>query len=119
MPVAELQRECRARGLCDEGYKKDLQIILKAHLGGIQRVPAMFTMDQERSIKDLHLGMYEVLPTEPLHDVKENISNVVTEIFAHLSDDVKKLCEETLRLVSGTKDQLRGPDYSVLCSQNS
>lgn len=92
MSVAELRRECRARGLCDEGYKKDLQIILKEHLGGIQRVPAIFTMDQGRSIKDLHLGMYEVLPTEPLHDVKENISNITTEISAHLSDDVKKLC---------------------------
>ena len=50
--------------------------------------------------------MYEVLPTEPLHDVKENISNIIPEISAHLSDDAKKLCEETLSLVSGTKDQL-------------
>ncbi|PFX15194.1 putative serine/threonine-protein kinase [Stylophora pistillata] len=85
MSVAELQRECRARGLCDEGYKKDLQIILKEHLGGIQRVPAMFTMNQGRSLKDLHL------------------------------DDVKKLCGETLNLVSVTKDQLRGSDYHEIC----
>jgi len=28
--------------------------------------------------------MYEVLPTEPLHDIKEHISNVVTKIVAHL-----------------------------------
>lgn len=55
--------------------------------------------------------MYEVLPTEPLHDVKENISNIIIEISAHLSDDAKKLCEETLSLVSGTKDQLHGSDY--------
>ena len=34
--------------------------------------------------------MYEVLPTEPLHDMKEHISNVVTEIVAHLTDDEKK-----------------------------
>lgn len=57
MPVAELRRECRVWGLCEKGYKKDLQIILKEHLGGIQRVPAMLVMDQGRSIKDLHLGM--------------------------------------------------------------
>ena len=62
-----------------------------------------------------YTGMYEVLPTEPLHDVKENISNIITEISAHLSDDVKKLCEETLSLVSGTKDQLRGSDYREIC----
>ena len=30
--------------------------------------------------------MHEVMPTEPLHDIKEHISNVVTEIVAHLPD---------------------------------
>ena len=57
MPVAELRIECRAWGLCDEGYKKDLQVVLKEHLGGIQRVPAMLILDQARSMKDLHLGI--------------------------------------------------------------
>ena len=38
--------------------------------------------------------MYEVLPTEPLHDVKEQISKVVTEIVAHLPDEEKALCEK-------------------------
>lgn len=51
------ERECRVWGLCEKGYKKDLQIILKEHLDGIQRVPAMLVMDQGRSIKDLHLDM--------------------------------------------------------------
>ena len=55
--------------------------------------------------------MYEVLPTELLHHVKEHISNVVSEITAHLSDAEKCLCEKMLELVSGTKEQLRGSDY--------
>ena len=55
--------------------------------------------------------MYEVLPTEPLHDIKEHISNVVTKIVAHLTDDEKKIRERTIELVSGTKEQLRGSDY--------
>ena len=59
--------------------------------------------------------MYEVLPTEPLHDVKEHISNTISEISAHLSADAKMLCDETLSLVSGTKDQLRGSDYREIC----
>ena len=59
----------------------------------------------------MFVGMYEVLPTEPLHDVKEHISNVVSEITAHLSDAEKYLCEQMLELVSGTKEQLRGSDY--------
>ena len=55
--------------------------------------------------------MYEVLPTEPLHDIKENISNVVTEIVAHLPDEEKALCVKAVELVTGTKGQLRGSDY--------
>lgn len=55
--------------------------------------------------------MYEVLPTEPLHNVKEYISSVVSEITAHLSDAEKYLCEKMLELVSGTKEQLPGSDY--------
>ena len=57
------------------------------------------------------LGMYEVLPTEPLHDMKEHISNVISEIAAHLPENEKKLCEETVALLAGTKEQLRGSDY--------
>ena len=59
--------------------------------------------------------MYEVLPTEPLHDVKEHISNIITEIVAHLTDDEKQLCMDTLGLVSGTRNQLRGSDYREIC----
>ena len=55
--------------------------------------------------------MYEVLPTEPLHDVKEHIANVVSEITHHLADDEKVAFRQTLEIVSGTKDQLRGSDY--------
>lgn len=59
----------------------------------------------------MFVGMYEVLPTEPPHDVKEHISKVVSEITAHLSDAEKCLFEQMLELVSGTKEQLRGSDY--------
>ena len=46
--------------------------------------------------------MYEVLPTEPLHYIKEHVSNVVTEIVAHLSDEEKALCKKVVELVAGT-----------------
>ncbi|KAL9978427.1 hypothetical protein ACROYT_G015941 [Oculina patagonica] len=81
MTVAQLKKECRERGLCGDGYKKDLQATLKEHLVGVQRVPAMLINDQERSLENLHL------------------------------DDEKKLFVETLSLVLGTKDKLRGSDY--------
>ena len=46
-----------------------------------------------------------------LHDMKGHISNVVAEIIPHLSAAEKALWEETLELVAGTKEQLRGSDY--------
>ena len=59
MPVAELQRECRAWGLCNEGYKKDLQMILKEHLQLLvyREYQQCLSWIKEESIKDLHLGM--------------------------------------------------------------
>ena len=55
--------------------------------------------------------MYEVLLTEPLHDMKEHICNVVSELKHHLSQEEKQLCEKTIELVAQTKEQLRGSDY--------
>ena len=64
----ELQRECRARGLSDEGFKKQLQSILKKHLGGVQRAPAMLLNNQGRSIENLHLDKF----TGYVHAVNSN-----------------------------------------------
>lgn len=54
--------------------------------------------------------MYKVLPTEPLHDMKEHICNVVSELKHHLSQE-EKLCEKTIELVAQTKEQLHGSEY--------
>lgn len=55
--------------------------------------------------------MYEVLPAEPLLDIKEHISNVIMEIVAHHPEEENALCVKAVKLVAGTKDQLRGSDY--------
>ena len=55
----------------------------------------------------------EVLPTEPLHDMKEHICNVVSEITDHLSQEEKQLCEKTIEFVVQTKEQLRGCDREM------
>lgn len=56
MTVVELRAECMARGLSDEGLKKELQQNLKDHLKGIQRVPALLVNDQDKSLEEIHLG---------------------------------------------------------------
>ena len=35
------------------------------------------------------IGHYEVLPTEPLNDIKEHIGNVLTELPSHLENEEK------------------------------
>lgn len=56
MTVAELRAECLARGLNDEGLKKDLQQNLKKQLKGVQRVLALLINEQDKSMEDINLG---------------------------------------------------------------
>ena len=57
--------------------------------------------------------MYEVLPTEPLHEMKEHICNVVSEIKDQLSQEEKQLCVKTIELVTQTKEPLCGSDREM------
>ncbi|XP_078384061.1 uncharacterized protein LOC144666512 [Oculina patagonica] len=111
--LEELKRECSARGLPCDGQKDELQEVLKEELGGIQRVPAMIFFDQSKHMADLGLGNYEVLPTEPLHDIKEHIANVLTELPCHLEKEEKKALEEIIEYSSGGKEKKRGCDYRL------
>ena len=58
-------------------------------------------------------GVYEVLPTEPLHDMKEHICNVVSEIKDQLSQEEKQLCVKTIELVAQTEEPLCGSDREM------
>ena len=55
MTVVELRAKCLARGLSDEGLKKELQSNLKDHLKGIQRVSELLVTDQDKSMEEIHL----------------------------------------------------------------
>ena len=90
----------------------------RAGLKGIQRVPALCFPYQTSSLQDLNLAQYEVVPMEPLHDLKEHISNLLKELPKHLTNGEKVLFEEVVEAVISVKEKLiRGSDYlpSVLC----
>ena len=59
------------------------------------------------------VGLYEVLPTEPLHDVKEHICNVFTELPAHLEKEEKEEFQQILECAFAGKEKLRGCDYRL------
>lgn len=66
-------------------------------------------------MQDLNLNMYEVLPVEPLHDLKEHINNVLKELPKHLTKEEKALFEEAVEAVISTKEKLRGAGYRLYC----
>jgi len=62
---------------------------------------------------DLFVGNYEVLPTEPLHDVKEHICNVLTELPAHLEKKENNEFQNIIECTFAGKEKLRGCDYRL------
>lgn len=115
MTLEELQTECSGRGLSDEGKRPDLEKTLKEELGGIQRVPAMLIHDQDKDLSSLMLPMYEVLPTEPLHDIKEHISNTLKELPKHLNTEELAQYVKVKEATLDGKQCLKGSDYRKAC----
>ena len=73
----ELINECHWRGLpAGELLKKDLEANLKEHLAGVHHVPALIFHNQDKSMEESGLNLYEVAPSESLHDLKGHISNI-------------------------------------------
>ena len=106
MKVDELRKECRARGLPTEDLlRPKLQKELREHLGGIQRVPSLLFPNPSATMEDLNLQKYEVIPVEPLHDIKEHISNITKELPPHLIPEEKALFDQVVEGVLSTKEK--------------
>ena len=84
MSKDDMIRKSKGRNLPTDGLLKPaLENQLREELEGIQRVPALCFPDQSASMKDLNLTQYEVVPVEPLHDLKEHINNILKELPKH------------------------------------
>ena len=95
MSKEELIRECKGRHLPVNGLLQPvLESNLKEALRDIQRVAALCFPQQECALQEFNLGNYEVLPVEPLHDLKEHIKNTFKELPKHLNDEGKVLFDE-------------------------
>lgn len=82
LKVHELKSELQARGIClEKGVKKnELQRELDDILKGVARVPALLLTDPTQPLSSLNLEKYEVVASEPLHDLKGHIINLITEL---------------------------------------
>ena len=104
----EVEIELQERNIKYYCEKKgdELQQKLRSEMHGIQRVPALLFTEPEVSPEKLLFESYEILPCEPLHDVKGHILN-------HVKNKKEKLLQKTIDYVMGGKKCKRGVDYRV------
>ena len=69
--------------------KMQMESILKKHLSGTSRTPAMCYGTVSTEVSSLNLGSYEISPVEPLHDIKGHIKNLWELLPHHLPEDLK------------------------------
>ena len=93
--------------------KPQLDKVLKDHLAGVARCPALSFHREDQELRQLNLGQYEVSPIEPLHDTKGHIKNIWDVMPEILTADEKKLFLEILEGCYGNKDKVRGCDYRL------
>ena len=106
----ELEQELASRGVFEGKTKQELQKLLTKEMQGKQRVPALLYNHPQAQLKDLGLDKYEVLPTEPLHDIGHHIENCLTEIPHHLPATQAKIIKDAVDLCLD-KEYKRGVDY--------
>ena len=88
LKVDQLRRELRARGVNDTSKSKPvLREMLDNILLGIVRVPALLLTNPTQTLKSLNLHRYEVIASEPLHDVKGHLINIITELPSILPEE--------------------------------
>ena len=83
--ISDLRKELSMRGVPVKGKKKpileqdfdDLKL-------GISNFPALLLDSPETTLQSLNLQQYEISPTEPLHDLKGHLSNIIDEAL-HIS----------------------------------
>ena len=112
LKVHELNSELHERGIkFNVTDKKEIkEKKLKNEISGIQRLPTLYFNEFERK-DNLNLEQYEILPCEPLHDVKGHISNLYEVIINHVTTEEKKLMKEIIAASFENKECRRGVDY--------
>ena len=114
--VADLKNELSARGIPTADQKKpELQRMLNDELRGIQSVPAFLLLDPEQNLTELHLEQYTILDSEPLHDLKGHLANLLEELPNILPDKQKEQVEQLCAAKLGVKVSGAAMRATVIC----
>ena len=88
--------------------KNVLEDKLKTEMHGIQRFPSLMQVEPGMISE---IPNYEILPCEPLHDIKNHIDNLYNELPHHLPKNDKKVMQDVITASFDKKDCKRGVDY--------
>lgn len=109
LSVAELRKELTHRGQTVglKSKKQELSEQFDNLRQGLNDVPALLQPTPNAKLEDMNLEKYEISPSEPLHDIKGHLSNVVEEAIS--IEALAKLKNVKKAILS--KDTLRCSDY--------
>ena len=109
----ELRQELVSRQIYDfpPNNKKAMTDILKDHLCGVQRVPALLLLNPRADLLDMNLVNYTVLSFEPLHDLKGHIANVLGQLPSVINQPAVKSKVKDYLDTFAQKPKLYGSDY--------
>ena len=82
LKVKELRMELEARRINFEkgDTRPALQNLLDRKLKGVLRVPALLLENPTEELASLNLDKYEIVASEPLHDIKGHLINLISEM---------------------------------------
>ena len=105
--LTNLQEELRLRNRSTKGKKKPaLEKEFEELRMGISNFPALLQDSPRATLASLHLDTYEISPTEPLHDLKGHLHNIIEESLIISTDNTREaisavkrtvLCKDTIR----------------------
>ena len=108
--LSDLQSELRLRDRNIRGKKKPALLKEFDELKmGISNFPALLQEVPNAPLKSLYLENYEISPTEPLHDLKGHLSNVIDESL-HISEGKIHEAIVTVKKTVLSKDAIRCSD---------
>ena len=106
LKVAELRTELSKRGVEKPQLQEDLDNLQR----GISNFPALIQHTPQASLDTLGLQLYEVFPSEPLHDLKGHFSNIIDEALNLAPTDTKAVIHH-IKQTALNKSTLRASDY--------
>ena len=90
---------------------KELKEKLLEEMHGIQRLPALMFYHPFHSLSDLNIDRYEVLKSEPLHDITNHIKNLYSELPFHFNINQRKEFINFIEASYNGKEAKNGSDH--------